>query len=149
MVFTLKDYEKNEAINEVTKNAVELVERFGTQEEIIEIHEIAERHTDSGISYQDSKRRFDISNKYYQKLVDEKYQAKTNVWGSTQYSRLNENKITKHFEDTFESFHDGLNDYYNKCRLCKETIRQGDSWNEEILEKHLVENHSEVFVIEN
>lgn len=66
--FTRKDYFKNEAINNHTENVVALIEKFGTPKEIEEIHGIAERHDQSGISMQDYNRRYKISNKYFKKL---------------------------------------------------------------------------------
>jgi len=76
--FTLDDYLKNEDINYHTENAVALTERFGTPEEIKEIHEIQERHdkSDRGISHEDSTRRYEIANKYYKNLLAEAKQDK-------------------------------------------------------------------------
>lgn len=70
-VFTLKQYKENEAINLHTENAVRLVEKFGTDEELIEIKAIARRHDHSRLSYQDYCNRYDISSKYYKILVME------------------------------------------------------------------------------
>ena len=67
--FTIEDFRNNEAHNNHTENAVELVEMFGTDAEIKEIHGIHERHGDSGISDKDYKRRYELSEKYAKKLL--------------------------------------------------------------------------------
>ncbi len=67
--FTLRAYKANESRNYHTKNAVRLVETFGTESEKIEIAEIAKAHEEQGsITYEQSQRRFEISNKYYSLL---------------------------------------------------------------------------------
>src|SRR3989304_3650614 len=71
--FTLKDYERNEGRNAHTLNALNLVKKYGTPEEIKEMEEIKDRHDKSehGINHDDYKRRYDISQKYYDKLVED------------------------------------------------------------------------------
>lgn len=68
--FTLKKYLKNEDQNRHTENALELTKMYGTPSEIKQMEMIAIRHKDTGyIDDNDYERRYEISNKYYQRLV--------------------------------------------------------------------------------
>ena len=70
--FTKKDFAKNEADNEHTKNAIELVKMFGTSAEDIKVNAIAARHNMKGsISRKDQQDRDAIIKKYYPKLKEE------------------------------------------------------------------------------
>ena len=70
--FTKKDFAKNEAENEHTKNAIELVKMFGTSAEDIKVNAIAARHNMKGsISRKDQQDRDAIIKKYYPKLKEE------------------------------------------------------------------------------
>ena len=71
-IFTLRDYAKNEDINYHAENALALVEQYGSQDEIDEIIEINDRHMELGhLTYEDSKRRYEISGKYFDDLWEE------------------------------------------------------------------------------
>jgi len=70
--FTVNDFLKNEDINYHSENAVALTDKFGTPSEIEEIHHIANEHKRIGhIPHDLYKRRYEISNKYYQNLLRE------------------------------------------------------------------------------
>lgn len=70
-VITLKEYQENEVTNQHTTNAVRLIEKFGTDEELIEMKSIAMRHDHSLLTWADYNRRYELSNKYYQILIME------------------------------------------------------------------------------
>ena len=74
--FTLKDYEKDENRNYHTNNALNLVKQYGTPKEIAEMEGIAKRHGKDGINHDDYKRRYEISDKYYDKLVKDSKEPK-------------------------------------------------------------------------
>ena len=70
--FTKKDFAKNEAENQHTKNAIELVKMFGTSAEDIKVNAIAARHNMKGsISRKDQQDRDALVKKYYPKLKEE------------------------------------------------------------------------------
>lgn len=61
-----KTYNYLTALNEHTSAAKMLVENFGTDEERAEIYAIAARQQNQGyLTQEDSRKRFEISNKYY------------------------------------------------------------------------------------
>jgi len=70
--FSLADYEKNEDNNEHGENARQLVVKFGTNAELKKIEAINKRHHQSGsLHWEDYKKRYLISEKYYKKLLAE------------------------------------------------------------------------------
>ena len=70
--FTLKKYQRDENRNYHAENALALVEQYGTPEEIKELKEINKEHERVGHLTSDAfNRRYEISNKYYEKLLDE------------------------------------------------------------------------------
>ena len=72
--FSLKDYRENEEYNEHSENALQLVKKFGTPEEIKEMEEIVARHEQEGsINSADYNRRYEISQKYFPMLTNESY----------------------------------------------------------------------------
>jgi hypothetical protein len=67
--FTLKDYERNEDINNHSLNALMLVKKYGTKGELKEMQSIVDRHELRGyLTGEDNNRRFKLSNKYYKLL---------------------------------------------------------------------------------
>jgi|APSaa5957512535_1039671.scaffolds.fasta_scaffold00325_77 hypothetical protein len=70
--FSVRQYEINESTNNHTKNALLLIEKYGTDEEKKRMREIAENHHREGsINHNDYTDRYEISNKYFKKLKDE------------------------------------------------------------------------------
>jgi len=70
--FTMSSYNRNETRNAHGANALHLVEQYGTPEELEEMKGIMKRHKEQGsIGGDDYKRRYEISNKYYEQLVKE------------------------------------------------------------------------------
>ena len=74
--FTMSSYKRNEGRNAHAANALNLVKQYGTPEEIKEIEEINARHKkENRLGMDDYNRRYEISNKYYSKLVKEAGEA--------------------------------------------------------------------------
>lgn len=70
--FNKKDYAKNEDDNEHSLNALELVKKFGTPNEIKDMQGIYDRHMKRGhITEPDSSKRNAYNRKYYSKLKEE------------------------------------------------------------------------------
>lgn len=68
--FSLSDYKKNEDINYHGENALQLVKKYGTKAELQKIIMINKRHrVRKYLSRPDGERRYNISQKYYKKLV--------------------------------------------------------------------------------
>src|SRR3972149_5065272 len=99
--FTLKDYERNEGRNAHTLNALNLVKKYGTPEEIKEMEEIKDRHDKSehGINHDDYKRRYDISNKYYDKLVED--ETKSNESNANEFEPERQGRKVKINKGTY------------------------------------------------
>src|SRR3989304_934065 len=99
--FTLKDYERNEGRNAHTLNALNLVKKYGTPEEIKEMEEIKDRHDKSehGINHDDYKRRHEISNKYYDKLVED--ETKSNESNANEFEPERQGRKVKINKGTY------------------------------------------------
>lgn len=69
MGFNLKTYKSNEAINDHTENAVQLVMLFGTQEELKVVKNIEYLHKKQGdLTCEQVRKMHEASNKYYSLL---------------------------------------------------------------------------------
>ena len=69
--FTLSQYRRNENKNFHSLNALLLVQNFGTKNEVEEIKSINQRHEAVGhLCYEDSLKRYEISNKYFSLLTN-------------------------------------------------------------------------------
>ena len=80
--FNLVDYLENENKNYHTENAVKLTKKYGTKKEIKQVLGIQKRHRSRGyLAREDSTLRYDISEKYYSKLLkDSKKKDKEIGW---------------------------------------------------------------------
>ena len=75
--FTLASYRRNEGRNAHGANALNLVKQYGTPEEVEEMEGIMDRHKKEGrIGGDDYKRRYEISQKYYDNLLKEDKEGK-------------------------------------------------------------------------
>jgi len=96
--FTLSSYKRNEGRNAHGANALNLVKQYGTPEELEEMEGIMKRHKKSGsIQTDDYKRRYEISNKYYSKLVkesDESYLKANEEFKEGEHPREDSGKFT-------------------------------------------------------
>ncbi len=67
--FTLAQYQENEAYNDHTENAVQLVNSFGTEDEKRQVSQIAYEHEKQGyLTYDQSSLRYELTQKYYRTL---------------------------------------------------------------------------------
>ena len=67
--FTLRQYKKNESINDHSENALQLVKKFGTEEEISAMTKLLKLHERQGyLTHGQLTERYELSNKYYKLL---------------------------------------------------------------------------------